>query len=263
MDERDAFLRAVAANPEDDLPRLVFADWLEERGTPGDAARARFIRLQVELATVNLECSRYPGHYFDLLTESHRLAVRFAKSWLKELPPPVAAELGKSRVGADLFRRGFVESVKLSPRTYVSCAEQLCETTPVRTVHFNVGLRDLQTLLLTRGLQKLRGLRLSGNWVCPRGYRLLAAGWFLSELRELDLSGCRLEDLDADELADSKVMPKLTRIRLFDTGVSPHAVEMFANTKAFPALRLIEVARHRWGPDWEALRQLYAPKVAV
>ena len=27
---RDAFLRAIAETPEDDAPRLIFADWLEE-----------------------------------------------------------------------------------------------------------------------------------------------------------------------------------------------------------------------------------------
>ncbi|OWK40567.1 TIGR02996 domain-containing protein [Fimbriiglobus ruber] len=42
-----AFLAAIAANRADDLPRLVYADWLEEQGR---AARARFIRLQIEYA---------------------------------------------------------------------------------------------------------------------------------------------------------------------------------------------------------------------
>jgi uncharacterized protein (TIGR02996 family) len=36
-----AFLRDISANPEDDAPRLIFADWLEEQG---DAARAEFSR---------------------------------------------------------------------------------------------------------------------------------------------------------------------------------------------------------------------------
>lgn len=32
MSERDAFLAAIAANPNDATPKLVFADWLEEHG---------------------------------------------------------------------------------------------------------------------------------------------------------------------------------------------------------------------------------------
>ncbi len=41
----ELLLKAVVARPEDDLPRLVAADWLEERG---ETERAEFIRLQIE-----------------------------------------------------------------------------------------------------------------------------------------------------------------------------------------------------------------------
>jgi uncharacterized protein (TIGR02996 family) len=34
MNDREALLRAVCENPDDDTPRLVFADWLEEHGEP-------------------------------------------------------------------------------------------------------------------------------------------------------------------------------------------------------------------------------------
>src|SRR5688572_6709814 len=49
MTERDALLRAVCENPDDDTPRLVLADWLDENEEP---ERAEFIRLQIELATM-------------------------------------------------------------------------------------------------------------------------------------------------------------------------------------------------------------------
>ena len=42
-----AFLDAILAHPDDDGPRLVYADWLDEQG---QAARAEFIRVQCELA---------------------------------------------------------------------------------------------------------------------------------------------------------------------------------------------------------------------
>ena len=34
MDTEAAFLSAMAADPENNLPRLVFADWLDENGQP-------------------------------------------------------------------------------------------------------------------------------------------------------------------------------------------------------------------------------------
>ena len=50
-----ALLRGVEASPDDDLPRLVYADWLDEQGRH---ARAEFIRVQCELASIE---RRLPG----------------------------------------------------------------------------------------------------------------------------------------------------------------------------------------------------------
>ena len=49
MIEHQPFLAAIAASPDDDLPRLVYADYLEESGVPGRVARAHFIRKQIEM----------------------------------------------------------------------------------------------------------------------------------------------------------------------------------------------------------------------
>ena len=50
-----ALLRGVEAAPDDDLPRLVYADWLDEHGRH---ARAEFIRVQCELTSIE---RRLPG----------------------------------------------------------------------------------------------------------------------------------------------------------------------------------------------------------
>ena len=42
MTQLDAFLQAVKDDPDDDAPRLLLADWLEEQGEP----RGEFIRVQ-------------------------------------------------------------------------------------------------------------------------------------------------------------------------------------------------------------------------
>jgi uncharacterized protein (TIGR02996 family) len=44
--ERNAFLAAIHAAPEDDAPRLVYSDWLDERG---EVERAEFVRTQIEM----------------------------------------------------------------------------------------------------------------------------------------------------------------------------------------------------------------------
>jgi uncharacterized protein (TIGR02996 family) len=47
MTDQDALLRAICENPDDDAPRLIYADWLDEHGDP---LQAEFIRTQIELA---------------------------------------------------------------------------------------------------------------------------------------------------------------------------------------------------------------------
>jgi|GEM_PF-2371512 len=48
-DERGAFLAAIRAEPDDDTPRLVLADWLQEHDEPD---RAELIRVQCRLAAL-------------------------------------------------------------------------------------------------------------------------------------------------------------------------------------------------------------------
>jgi len=47
------FLSAILAAPDDDTPRLVLADWIDEQG---EAARAEFIRLQIRIAALEEFC---------------------------------------------------------------------------------------------------------------------------------------------------------------------------------------------------------------
>jgi uncharacterized protein (TIGR02996 family) len=49
MSTEDAFVQAILDDPEDDTPRLVFSDWLEEHGR---ASHAELIRVQCELASL-------------------------------------------------------------------------------------------------------------------------------------------------------------------------------------------------------------------
>src|SRR5579864_5943301 len=53
--DQNAFLHTICAHPDDDAPRLVYADWLDERGDP----LGEFIRVQVELAKIKPSHPRY------------------------------------------------------------------------------------------------------------------------------------------------------------------------------------------------------------
>src|SRR5262245_19188696 len=45
MSPDHAFVRSICETPDDDTPRLVYADWLEEQGDP----RGEFIRVECRL----------------------------------------------------------------------------------------------------------------------------------------------------------------------------------------------------------------------
>lgn len=51
MNDREAFMQMIIANPEDDVPRLVMADWFADRANDPD--RGDFIRTQIEMETLN------------------------------------------------------------------------------------------------------------------------------------------------------------------------------------------------------------------
>lgn len=94
--EWHAFVAAIRENPDEDTPRVVAADWLDERG---EAARAELIRVQCEYA--RLDTSR--------LTPRHqKLAARIV-ALLGSSPGRV--ELA-SRVFAT-FERGFCERLSM------------------------------------------------------------------------------------------------------------------------------------------------------
>src|SRR5688572_8341691 len=57
-DDEKSFLRAIAEQPADRTARLVFADFLEETGGAGEAARAAFVRTQIEAETVHPDSNR-------------------------------------------------------------------------------------------------------------------------------------------------------------------------------------------------------------
>jgi uncharacterized protein (TIGR02996 family) len=52
MSDEHAFLNAILANPKDDAPRLVYADWLDERGDDLASQKADFLRLTCRLLNV-------------------------------------------------------------------------------------------------------------------------------------------------------------------------------------------------------------------
>jgi uncharacterized protein (TIGR02996 family) len=87
-----ALLRAIAATPDDDTPRLVFADWLDENSTgDADAARAEFIRLSCTMKSKQ-RLSAAEGRWLD--------------ANVRRLLPTVLKKFQKAKVADGISRSG-------------------------------------------------------------------------------------------------------------------------------------------------------------
>jgi uncharacterized protein (TIGR02996 family) len=113
-----AFLEAICDNPEDDTPRLVFADWLEENGQP---ERAEFILVQIEMASLGQDDPRRPA----LADRSRALFFDPTAAWGREL---------RELLTYSAWERGFVWRVALTAARFLAHAEAIFRLAPVREV---------------------------------------------------------------------------------------------------------------------------------
>jgi uncharacterized protein (TIGR02996 family) len=72
------FVRAMLDEPEGDLPRLAFADWLEERG---EEARAEWIRGSCRLAQTHYNDPAFG----DVVTKEREAFLRCRPTWWAEI----------------------------------------------------------------------------------------------------------------------------------------------------------------------------------
>jgi uncharacterized protein (TIGR02996 family) len=102
MTHEEAFLQAIGEQPEDDLPRLVYADWLTDRGDP----RGEFIHTQCLLARLAEDDPRRP----ELEARERDLLARHQEEWLGQVWPLVSRWT---------FRRGFLDVLAVPARTVI------------------------------------------------------------------------------------------------------------------------------------------------
>src|SRR6478735_4473332 len=112
------FLQTILEQPDDDSPRLIYADWLDEEG---DADRAEFIRAQIRLRSVP---SDDPAHA-SLSERIQSLQQRHGVEWIRQLPEIPG-------VHWEIFDRGFISTARFeTPSLYFAHAQQVFEAAPL------------------------------------------------------------------------------------------------------------------------------------
>ncbi|HKB34812.1 MAG TPA: TIGR02996 domain-containing protein, partial [Gemmataceae bacterium] len=143
MSQDEGFLQAIIEEPDDVGLRLIFADWLDERGDP----RGEFIRVQCLLEEIEEDDPRR----VELKTRERELLAAHEREWLGELD---------GRVSKWTFRRGFVEHVSVHAPLFVTEAEKLFRQTPLRSAHLFGALEAAKELAGCPFLARLRRLDL-------------------------------------------------------------------------------------------------------
>ncbi len=202
MEEMIPFLRMIAENPDDDAPRLVFADWLDEHDMP---ERAEFIRLQIELARMDPSDEGYP----EKTARMRRCGIFTEKGkypFFDHLPTKTA------KIG---FRRGFIESIHDTSKKFDTSGFDLL---PIQTLYTHGdGLAQFKQFT---NLKRLRYLDYSG----AKPQTILKAigkeGWFK----------------EVEELVIAEVKAKELRSGLIQKFDLPNLREFYIRTEAFYGL---------------------------
>jgi uncharacterized protein (TIGR02996 family) len=204
-----AFLRCIKDDPEDDAPRLILSDWLEERGDP----RGEFVRLQCYRARLGTGRAAV-----ELEAREAELLLKHRAEWLG-----VLAERGIDTE----FRRGLVKAGGSSRKLLSKRLAKMLHAEALDWVD-NLRIDDATAEAVAK-------LAISPHWTCltrldlsgriyyadqladrytvglgPQGGVALAALPLLSKVRELDLG---LNDIGAEGVAALGALSHLGRLR--------------------------------------------------
>lgn len=209
MFSENAFLRTILAHPEDDAPRLVYADWLEENGA---IERAEFIRLQ---------CAAVDKPRQQMLLATHGAV------WVE----PVFRHVYSAS-----FQRGFVDEVTIDARTLLSVGAEMFQAAPIRLLRI-IGAR--RTTMSGAG----RALDFSGRPLLDDILRMPE----LARLRSLHLTACMIGDEGAAQVARCTQLANLHVLRLGDNSLSDQAVEALTDSINLGSLQTLVLSKNKIG----------------
>lgn len=225
--DEDAFLAAIRDNPEDDLTRLVFADWLDEHDQP---ARAELIRVQVERG--RLEADDPASELLD--ERAHEILKEHGAAWTAPLHPHVVGWR---------FARGLIDVVEVEVDQFVAHADTLFRVAGAADFHIRVtGWEAVRTLVGCKRLRHLRRLTLVGERMGGAGARILAESPLVAGLRWLALPGQSLGQPGVRALVGSRYLKELEVLDLSGNNLTLSAVPFLASTANLPRLRKLILA---------------------
>ena len=223
MNDRDALLRAIGEQPEEDTPRLMYADWLEENGDP---ERADFVRNQVELARAG------PGEIYPCVRKNVYHLTNHVRAWKAELPRLNEVEWGD-------FNCGLIEEVRAATeRAIIDYAVKIFAVPGIHILRLG-RLDDGRRLASVPELARLRMFwTVSGTPAAT--LRDLFASPYLAKLTKLDLYGSWVDDALASEIADGR-FPDMAELRLGSNAITDDGANALAISPHLTQIRLLDL----------------------
>lgn len=229
--ENPDFIAAICEAPEDDAPRLIYADWLDEHG---QEARAEFIRVQCALASLAENDPRRP--MLEECEANH--LTRYHSQW---------SECLKGLAGWTEFRRGFIETINIESRRFLQHAQQLFELAPIRHVRLlDVG-SSLNALIECPLLTKIHSLTIYAQHRGEDLPKALASSPYLENLTSLNLGRNRLGDRGAEIIATASHFKNLVQLDLRDNAIGDLGASALAESPHLKALKSLELGRNEIG----------------
>lgn len=219
MTDGAALLRAVIAQPAEDTPRLVYADWLDENGDPD---RAAFVRGQCALADMELWDDGYTA-----LDVRCRQLERAHPEWLGPLVPFVSRGEHFSGDRDRPFARGFPARVELTPAQFAEHRRHLFTETPVREIEFKMEA-GAGGLSKRAGLSKLTGAEFAFARDPSAARAVLACLERLGGLKHFGLIGSILGEKEAGDVFASAALAAVESLTIMGTRLPASAEAAFA-----------------------------------
>ena len=202
MNDEEAFLRAICEHPDEDTPRLAFADWLDEQGGEANTFWAELIRDQLrprsQGPTVFLACNDV-----------------WHRAWVSRFEFPAALSF-------DGWKRGFPIRLHAPAGTLRAEWDRIIGLVPVRELDVeDTADANVEDLVAWCDLRNLRELFIQSktpqeneSLLTDRAIVALAECPALSELESLVVRWVGLTDRGAEAVLRSPYLAHLRELRI-------------------------------------------------
>jgi uncharacterized protein (TIGR02996 family) len=251
-DDESALREAIRRSPDDDAPRLVYADWLSERGDP----RGELIALQCASRPTDELLATHGGAW------SQGLKVVFERGFASAVHVSSSAELAQL---AGFAPREFVTRVVVERTLNLHALAAAPWLTSVRQLAFHQGptaqrldLQGLCAVLASRNLGALETLEVRGQRLGDEGLAQLAeqAGTRLPRVKRLVVEDDQVTARGVAALVATRWFSQLTALSLSGNPLGAEGLAALTRSPRPTRLQTLELDRVRCGD--EGLRVLLA-----